>query len=70
VGLTAGLGVIYWIGFAAVAAVLFFEHRIVTAKDLSRVNRAFFDFNAYVSIAYFLATLADTLLFSNAGTVG
>jgi 4-hydroxybenzoate polyprenyltransferase len=50
--------------------VLFFEHRIVTAKDLSRVNRAFFDFNAYVSIAYFLATLADTLLFSSAGTVG
>ncbi|HXV47152.1 MAG TPA: UbiA-like polyprenyltransferase [Candidatus Binatia bacterium] len=70
VGLTAGLGVIYWIGFAAVAAVLFFEHRIVTAKDLSRINRAFFDFNAYVSIAYFLATLADTLLFSSAGIAG
>lgn len=62
VGIAAYLGAVYWLGLSAVAAVLFFEHRIVTANDLSRVNRAFFDFNAYVSMGYFLATLADTLL--------
>jgi 4-hydroxybenzoate polyprenyltransferase len=62
VGLVAGMGAIYWIGVAAIAAVLFFEHRMVTPADLSRINRAFFDFNAYVSVAYFLATLADTAL--------
>ena len=59
VGLAAQLGVIYWLGFTAVAAILFWEHRIVTPADLSRVNRAFFDFNAYVSIGYFLVTLGD-----------
>ena len=62
VGVTAALGFIYWIGFAAVAVVLIWEHRIVTAHDLSRINRAFFDYNAYVSLAYLLATLADTIL--------
>ena len=66
VGVTAGLGFMYWIGFAAVAVVLSWEHRIVTAHDLSRIDRAFFDYNAYVSLAYLLATLADTML--NSGT--
>ncbi len=62
VGMAAQLGIIYWLGFAAVAAILFWEHRIVTPTDLSRVNRAFFDFNAYVSVGYFLITLGDLLL--------
>ncbi len=68
VGITAGLGIIYWIGFGAVAIVLFLEHRIVTPNDLSRINRAFFDFNAYMSIVYFVATLTDLMLISGAGT--
>jgi 4-hydroxybenzoate polyprenyltransferase len=67
VGVTAGSGVIYWVGFAAVAAVLFWEHRLVTPRDLSRINRAFFDYNAYVSVAYLLTTLVDTLLVSGSG---
>jgi 4-hydroxybenzoate polyprenyltransferase len=62
VGLTAGLGVVYWIGLAAVSAVLYWEHRIVTPDDLSRINRAFFDLNAYVSIGYFLSIVGDILL--------
>jgi 4-hydroxybenzoate polyprenyltransferase len=67
VGLTAAMGVIYWLGFLAVALVLFWEHRIVKPEDLSRINRAFFDLNAYVSIGYFLATLGDILIFSTTG---
>jgi 4-hydroxybenzoate polyprenyltransferase len=62
VGLSARLGAIYWAGLAVISLILFWEHRLVTPKDLSRVNRAFFDFNAYVSVGYFLTTLADTLL--------
>jgi 4-hydroxybenzoate polyprenyltransferase len=62
VGISARMGVIYWFGVTAVAAILFWEHRLVTPTDLSRINRAFFDFNAYVSIGYFLTTLADTLV--------
>jgi len=59
VGLAAGAGVLYWLGFARVAALLYWEHRIVRPNDLSRINRAFFDFNAYVSIGYLLAIIAD-----------
>lgn len=62
VGISAQSGFIYWIGFAAVAIILFWEHRLVTPTDLSRINRAFFDFNAYVSIGYLLTTVADLLL--------
>jgi 4-hydroxybenzoate polyprenyltransferase len=70
VGLTAQMGIVYWLGVAVVAAILFWEHRIVTAHDLSRINKAFFDFNAYVSIGYFLATAADVLLRHGLGIAG
>ncbi len=69
VGLTAGMGFVYWIGFGVVAAVLVWEHRIVTPNDLSRINRAFFDLNAYVSLGYFLATLVDIMIQVSAGSV-
>ena len=62
VGLSARLGAIYWAGLAVVSLILIWEHRLVKPKDLSRVNRAFFDFNAYVSVGYFLAILGDLLL--------
>jgi 4-hydroxybenzoate polyprenyltransferase len=62
VGLSAQLGAIYWLGFAVVSTILFWEHRLVTPTDLSRINRAFFDLNAYVSIGYLLTIVADLLL--------
>jgi 4-hydroxybenzoate polyprenyltransferase len=62
VGVHAAMGVVYWTGLAIVAAVLIWEHRIVTPTDLSRINRAFFDLNAYVSVGYFLATLTEILI--------
>ena len=62
VGFSAKMGAIYWIGFAAVSVILFWEHRIVKPNDLSRINRAFFDFNAYVSVGYFLVTVGDILV--------
>ncbi len=70
VGKSAQMGIIYWVGLAAVSAILFWEHRIVTANDLSRINKAFFDFNAYVSIGYFLATLGDIVMRNGFGTAG
>jgi 4-hydroxybenzoate polyprenyltransferase len=62
VGISAEMGTIYWIGWLAVIAVLAWEHRIVSPNDLSRINRAFFDLNAYVSIAFFCATVADLVV--------
>jgi 4-hydroxybenzoate polyprenyltransferase len=67
VGVSAGLGVVYWIGIAAVAAILTWEHRLVKPGDLSRINKAFFDVNAYVSLGYFVATLTDVLIASGGG---
>ena len=70
VGLAARMGWLYWAGFLAVTAVLIWEHLIVKPDDLSRINRAFFDFNAYVSIGYFLATLADIIIGTASGRAG
>jgi len=61
VGLSGGLGGIYWTGLVVVALILFWEHCLVKPNDFSRVNRAFFDFNAYVSIGYFVTILGDLL---------
>jgi 4-hydroxybenzoate polyprenyltransferase len=58
----AHLGVPYLVGVAVTIALLAYEHAIVRPSDLSRLNVAFFTLNGYVSIAFFLATLADVLL--------
>jgi 4-hydroxybenzoate polyprenyltransferase len=41
---------IWWIGTAAVAVLLAYEHWLVKPDDLKRVNVAFFNVNAIVSI--------------------
>ena len=55
-------GVPYVVGVAVVTALLVYEHAIVRPGDLSRLNIAFFNLNGYVSVAFFVATLADVLL--------
>ena len=67
VGFSAQMGLIYWFGLGIISIILFWEHRLVTVTDLSRINRAFFDFNAYVSIGYLIATVADIFLVSGFG---
>ncbi len=57
-----GLGTLSVAGIAAVAALLVYEHRLVKADDLSRVNAAFFTVNGYVSVIFFLFWAADILL--------
>ncbi len=49
-------------GVAAVAALLAWEHRLVKADDLSRVDAAFFAMNGYVSVLFFGFWAADILL--------
>jgi len=43
-------------------ALLVYEHSLVKADDLSRVNAAFFTMNGYVSVLFFLFWAADILL--------
>ena len=54
-GFIAGLGPVYFLGVAAVAALLVYEQSLVSATDLSNVKLAF-DLNGYVGILYFLIT--------------
>ena len=55
------LGPIAYAGIAVVAAILFWEHRIVKPNDLSRVNVAFFSLNGYVSILLLISFATDIL---------
>jgi 4-hydroxybenzoate polyprenyltransferase len=57
----AHLGAPYLVGVAVVIALLAYEHAIVRPGDLSRLDVAFFNLNGYVSVAFFVATLVDTL---------
>jgi 4-hydroxybenzoate polyprenyltransferase len=59
---TFGLGWLAWAGISCVAALLTWEHSLVSARDLSRVNAAFFTANGYVSVLFFLFWCADMLL--------
>ncbi|HYF91748.1 MAG TPA: UbiA-like polyprenyltransferase [Symbiobacteriaceae bacterium] len=51
-------GWIYFGGWAVVAGLLHYEHAILSPRDMSRLNAAFFNVNGYVSVAYFLITAA------------
>jgi 4-hydroxybenzoate polyprenyltransferase len=53
------LGPLAAAGVAVVAALLVYEHRLVKADDLSRVDAAFFTINGYVSVLFFLFWAAD-----------
>jgi 4-hydroxybenzoate polyprenyltransferase len=57
-GFVAPLGAIYFVGVAAVAAMLAYEQSLVRADDLSQVKRAF-DLNGYVGILYLLVIVVS-----------
>lgn len=42
----------YLLGVALIAGVLGYEHAIVTPGDLSRIDKAFFDLNGYISLLF------------------
>jgi 4-hydroxybenzoate polyprenyltransferase len=43
-----------WAGIAVVAALLGYEHSLVKANDLSKLNAAFFTVNGYISMLFLL----------------
>jgi 4-hydroxybenzoate polyprenyltransferase len=49
-----GLGLVAMAGVLATAVLLFYQHRLVKADDLSRLNAAFFTTNAFVSVILFV----------------
>jgi 4-hydroxybenzoate polyprenyltransferase len=53
---------IFWAGVLAVAVLLLYEHLLVRPDDLSRVNAAFFNVNAIISIGVFVVGSLDLLV--------
>ena len=53
------LGAIYYLAVLAVAGLLIYEHMLVSPDDLGRVNVAFLNVNAIVSIGLFLVVSLD-----------
>ena len=58
----ADLGWIYLAGMGLIAAFLFYEHSLVSPANLGRLNVAFFQINAWVSVLIFTVTLFDLLI--------
>ncbi len=51
------LGWAYYVGLGIIGAVLGYEHAIVKPDDLSRIDKAFFDLNGYVSVVFLVFVL-------------
>ncbi len=56
------LNALAWVGVAAVAILLLYEHLIISPKDLRRLNAAFFTMNGIISMIFFLFVAASLLI--------
>jgi 4-hydroxybenzoate polyprenyltransferase len=56
------VGALYFAGVGVVALMLVYEQSLVKPGDLSRMNAAFFNVNAMISVVFFAIVLADRLL--------
>jgi 4-hydroxybenzoate polyprenyltransferase len=55
-------GGVYFVGVAVVGVLLVYEHVLVRCKGLAVIGRAFFDVNAWVSVAFFAFATMDELV--------
>ena len=53
---------LFWIGYAVFISLLTYQHAIVKADDLSRVNLAFFTTNGVASVLFACFVIADLFL--------
>jgi 4-hydroxybenzoate polyprenyltransferase len=60
-GRLLGTGQLYAVGLVVTAALLAYEHHLVSPRDLSRVNAAFFTANGAASVALFVLVALDTI---------
>jgi 4-hydroxybenzoate polyprenyltransferase len=60
-GLGLKVGVGYWVGVAAVALLLVYEHSLVRPGDLRRLDAAFFTVNGVISLVFCAFVLIDVL---------
>ncbi len=56
-GIWMGLGLFYFIGWALVSSLLIYQHTLVSPQDMSKLQKAFFTVNTYVSLTLLLFTV-------------
>jgi 4-hydroxybenzoate polyprenyltransferase len=61
-GIVLHRGPAYAVAVATASALLVYEHALVHRRGLGAVDRAFFDVNAWVSVAFFALVLTDEVL--------
>jgi len=61
-GWGSGFGTWYYVGVAVAAAILIWEHQLVRADDLSRLDAAFFTMNAVMSVTVLGFAVVDRLM--------
>lgn len=57
-----GLGIWFWVGTAAMTAMLLYEHWLLRGGDLTKLDAAFFTMNGYISLTFLAATVTDIFL--------
>jgi len=60
-GWMMGLGLLYWLGVLVVAGLLVYEHSLISPRDLSKLDVAFFNVNGYISVILFFAVIGGRL---------
>jgi 4-hydroxybenzoate polyprenyltransferase len=61
-GILLHRGAAYGVGVATAATLLAYEHSLVRKRGLAAIDKAFFDVNAWVSVAFFALVALDELL--------
>ena len=61
-GLGLSVGAFYWLGVAAVALLLAYEHFLVRPTDLRRLDTAFFTMNGVISVVFAVFVIADVTI--------
>jgi len=57
-------GPAFFAGTVLFGVILFVEHRLVRGGNLEKIDKAFFDCNAFVSMGFFVTTVLDAWLLS------
>jgi len=61
-GIALHRGLAYALAVATTAALLAYEHSLVRRRGMAAIDKAFFDVNAWVSVAFFALVLIDRVL--------
>jgi 4-hydroxybenzoate polyprenyltransferase len=56
-----GLGLIALVGMCVVVVLLGYEHSIISPRNLTRMNAAFFTLNGIISVVFFISVAMDVL---------